>query len=254
MTSARGGLIVTLGALLVGACDLNEPHYFPAPMPIELTADAVPSAGTVEVTLPFRAPTVAETQGLAKESAELGFVAPWLRRDELALSVQYTVTNLADVPGVATVTLDGADELTDYDPAAVRAALTAAGVREQDQQVLSLVQKTPVVLAGGAQLRDTVREDEIAEAELDLDALGRWMGAPQSLLINASYASPLGLEMVPAKEIVPALFKVRLGLAATTAMRLEAVVRVRQTRERLASDGDPVFSPTPTVYTPPAMP
>ena len=61
------------------------------------------------------------------------------------------------------------------------------------------------MLAPGASYSGIVREDDFAEGELDLDALGRWNDAdPASptfagVLINRSDVNPIGMNLVPAE-------------------------------------------------------
>jgi hypothetical protein len=131
----------------------------------------------------------------------------------------------------------------------MRAALIMAGVREQDADVLSLHEATPVIVPAGATRSGTIREDHFDEIALDLDAIGRWMAAPPAVLINPSELNPAGLEMVPADVIVPALHTVIVSFSATRHMRLEFVVRVRDEKDQLARGNDDLFAPTPMAYT-----
>ena len=101
-------------ALAVASCGTNAPTYFgPPDGPIE----SGPMGGRVSatVTLPFRAPSAEERQRLDDQAKERSFKVPWLRRDRLALSLQYTITNL----GVAAENQEAANSrIVDADVAA----------------------------------------------------------------------------------------------------------------------------------------
>ena len=96
-----------------------------------------------------------------------------------------------------------------------------------------------------------MREDDLAEAALDLDAIGRWTAVPASVLINRSDVNAIGLEKVPRNVVIPALYQVKVGFAATTHMRLTFLVRVRDEDRQLAHGADAAFAPRPMAYAPP---
>lgn len=241
-----------LAVVLVGCAD-NTPTYFPSDQALEVgAAGGMASASTV-VAPPFRAPTAEETQALAAERQRLGFAVPWLRRDRVAVSVLWTATNLGDRPGTAQILIDGASEFAAYDAQAIRAALQARVVNDDDVVVLSLYQGTPFVVQPGRSVSGVVREDELGEAALDLDAIGRWRAPPEAVLINASEVQPIGLEQVPGNVVVPALHELTISFTATTHMRLELVVRVRDQDARLARAADTPFAPMPMRYMPMTM-
>lgn len=250
-------LLIAVGG---AACGVNNPTYFQPTM--GAVESGQPDAGgevTSVVTLPFRDPTDVESAKLDDDSNALGFRAPWLRRDQVAISVEYTVTNLTDKDGRAQILVDGADEFTSYDRAAINAAIAMQMLRDEDKPVvLSLIQGIPFAVPAGASKSGTIREDDFAEAELDLDAIGRWMATPASVLINFSEVNGAGLQKVPPAEVVPAMFRVAVTLASEQHMRLDFLVRVRDTKNRLLDldhAGD-AFAPKPKAYTPPppAMP
>jgi hypothetical protein len=242
--------------MLCAGCGVNNPTYFPPMAPLEAGGMGMPGEATVAVTLPFRAPSAEDAQQLDTASTARGYRIPWLRRDRVALSISYTITNLDESAGNAQVLVNGASELASYDRGAITMArqMAAAGNREGGD-VLSLIEVTPVTIDPGKSVSGLVREDDFAEAELDLDAIGRWMGAPAAVLINASEVNPVGLEQVPPDVVVPAMFRVAVTLTATTHMRLDFLVRVRDDDEQLIGPGggEP-FAPMPPAYLPPAAP
>jgi hypothetical protein len=244
MSVTRIPLMTVALALLAGACDANTPTYFPAPAPLEAGGDATMPAASVLMTLPFRRPSAEEAERRS----------PWLSVDDVALSVLYSITNLSDREGSARLTVDGASEFTSYDAEALRAAAIMADP-DEEPTVLALIRPTPLLLAPGETRRGVVREDDFAEAALDLDAIGRFGANPLAVLVNVSAASPIGLEMIPPGHVRPALFRVHVHFAATVRMRLEILVRVRDQGGRLTGfDDENLFAPDPPSYMPPPPP
>jgi hypothetical protein len=239
--------------LLLAACGVNNPTYFPpATGPLEAGGMGNPAEATAVVTLAFKQPTAKQARTLDDESTARGYRVPWLRRDDVALSVLYTLTNLEMQDGTARLFINGASELSSYDRDAITAAQMMAAVRNNEApDVLSLIEVPPVNVPAGQSVTGQVREDDFGEAELDLDAIGRWMAPPASVLINDSEVNPVGMEMVPADLVVPALFRLNVTLATTRHMRLDFLVRVRDTDGKLATGGAVAFAPMPANYTPP---
>ena len=246
---------ILLAPLLTG-CDINTPTYFPGGQVLEVGGTAPdgtprPGGATDNFTLAFRAPNADEQGALAAEAARLGFVTPWLRRSDIAIEISYTITNLDDQPGTAQVIVDGADEFTNYDSAAIQAYLDMAlAGMDNETVVLPLVQGAPVMLSPHQVVQGLVREDDLAEAELDLDAIGRWMAPAAAVLINRSEVNAVGLDMVPAAEVVPALFRLAITFSASTHMSFQYVVRVRDGAGRLYEGSGTPFAPTPMDFMP----
>jgi len=247
-------LMILLGAGGGAGCGVNNPTYFTPPMgAIETGQGDGGAESAAMVVLPFREPTDDQRAKLNEESDALGFQAPWLRREHVAISIQYSITNLGMRTGTAQVYVDGSNEFTTYDRAALQAAAQAAVMNNDEVVVLPLLQTIPVEIAPGQTKSGVIREDDFDEAELDLDAIGRWMATPAAVLINASEVNGIGLEHVPLNDVVPAMFQLNVALVSQQHMRLEFLVRVRDSRERLldlAHAGE-AFAPQPMGYMPP---
>jgi hypothetical protein len=242
-----------LAGLLAG-CGMNEPTYFSAEGPLEAGAEGGGMPASATITLSFRQPSAEEAASRAERSQQAGFEIPWLSTDDVAVSLLYTITNLSDRPGDAYLRVDGASEFASYDSQALLAAAIAVDP-EDDDPPPALIAPKPPRLDPGQTYRGVVREDDFAEAALDLDAIGRFAAVPASVLINTSSANPVGLEMVPAGHVRPALFRLQLSFAATTHMRLEYLVRIRDQADQLATGGDgQLFAPDPPTYMPPPPP
>jgi hypothetical protein len=251
----RASLVVVralaIASMATACTELNTPTYFAAPATLETggtddMGNPRPDA-TGSVVLRFRQPNRMEQQQIDADHQRLGFDVPWLRRDRLHTEVLYAVKNLDDKPGVFTVRVDGANEYTKYDEAAVAAVFAA---QNQDPVNLPLMRSGPQMLAAGATVQGTLREDDVVEASLDLYAMGSWMAPFASVLINRSDVNPVGLEMVPKDAIIPALFEFDVTFSADKHMTCEFLVRVRDDDDRLFHNGESMFSPQPATFAP----
>jgi hypothetical protein len=265
---------LALGATSLLACsDLNTPVYFQG-MAFEAQGNEMmlPTQG---LSLRFRAPTDKEQMALAAERDAKGYDMdiPWVSRDKVHVEVSYKVTNLSDQTSAFTLMVDGASQYIKYDTQIVSAALQQGA--NDPPTFLPLIPLVPQMLAPGASYSGVVREDDFAEGEVDLDALGRWNDPnPASptfagVLINRSEVPPhVGMGMVPGFSInavgqpefnpnvlvVPAMIEIDLRLKTDVHMGVEWFVRVRDDDDRLwHNDADPVFDYTPTLFQPAVM-
>ena len=256
-----------LTPLALGCQGMNTPIYFPSPDPILTVTgknDAMGNPPRIEngMTLQFRNPTDAEQKTLDTQTAALGFDVPWIQRDHVHIELVYQVTYNAvasaaadddpnDVPQFS-LGIDGANEYTKYDENIV--AMTLGEGNDDPPQYIPLIPVTPQTIAQGQTISGTVREDDFNEAELDLDAIGRWMAPFNAVLINNSQVNPIGLSMVPANVVIPALMEIDVNFTANRNMTCTYDIRVRDDNDQLLHDSaDTLFSPTPTLFVPPAM-
>lgn len=266
MTARRAW--TALAPLAFCACQqLNTPVYFQPDMsPLTVSGIVDPQTGPSRsesgLSLRFRNPTKDEQQRLEQQAAALGFHVPWIQRDHVHIELVYQVTNNEPPPdpdagppavgGVASFTIgvDGASEFTKYDENIVSQALAQ---QRDPATFIPLIAVTPQTIAPGQTITGTVREDDFAEAELDLYAIGSWMAPYNAVLINNSQVDPIGLEMVPSNAIVPALTEVDVNFTANRPMTLTYDVRVRDDNNQLLHlSTDTLFSPTPALFQPPA--
>ena len=257
MNAHRRLVTLALAAAPALACSgINTPIYFQGET-IEAMGDdePLPMGG---FTLQFRSPTEAEQMQLAAQRDALGYDmdVPWISRDKVHIELSYKVTNLSDEEGTFTLWIDGSNEYTKYD-----VQMTSDAIGGDDQIFFPLVTTPmPRTLAAHTTYSGIVREDDFAEGELDLDALGRWNDAdPASptfagVLINRSDVNPIGLNLVPRNLVVPAMFEIVVHLKANAHMQVEYYVRVRDDDDRLwHNDADDVYQPAPALFQPPAM-
>jgi hypothetical protein len=266
-------VISTLATTTLACQELNAPLYFQGDtFEAKGDDDPFPTSG---LTLRFRRPTMQEQMQLDAERDAKGYDMdiPWISRDKVHVEVSYKVTNLeTDKPGTFTVIVDGASEYTKYDTEIVSAALMQG---PNDPKVfLPLIATVPQTLDPGTSFSGIVREDDFAEGEMDLDALGRWndpdMASPTfaGVLINRSEVPPfIGMGMVPdytkdqglivhdhpGRLVVPAIYEVDVRLKTDAHMRIEYFVRVRDDDDRLLHNAaDTLYEPSPALFQPPA--
>jgi hypothetical protein len=251
VTAARA-LVFAAAAAAAGCSGLNAPVYFNGPEALEVSGmgtTLMPSLDRRGIALRFRNPTQAEQAALDTQAQELGFDVPWVARDKVHIELSFTVTNVDTAAGMFNVMIDGADEFTQYDLRLVAALFTA---QNQPPVYLPLIQSRPQILQPGQSYTGTMREDDFAEAELDVDDMGRWMAPFAFVLINRSDVTPLPATVViPPMVVVPALTEIDVYLVADKHMTCTYLVRVRDDDDRLLHQStDTLFAPQPALYQP----
>jgi hypothetical protein len=246
-------LLALAGTAALACSELNAPLYFEGETIESMGNDEVfPTSG---LALRFRAPTELERMRLDAQRAAVSYDMdiPWVSRDKVHIEITYRVTNISAEPGSFALIVDGASEYTQYDTQAVAEALGG-----DDPIILPLITTVAIDVEAGASYSGIVREDDFAEGELDLDALGRWNDADgptfAGVLINRSDVNPIGMNLVPPDLVVPAMVQIDVRLRSTVAMRCEYYVRVRDDDDRLwHNDADDVYQTSPTLFQPPAL-
>jgi hypothetical protein len=254
-----------IAVVALGCSDLNTPIYFKGPEDLDVSGmpgmNNTPSLDTRGLVLRFRNPTDAEQQALDSQSQALGFDVPWIARDKVHLELTYTVTNMDSDAGTFNVMIDGANEFTKYDMTLAAALFQA---QNQPPVYLPLIQSRPQTLAAGASTTGTFREDDFAEADLALDAFGRWQANFFAVLTTRSDVNPDGFDVMPpgsmdpmnlvpltSFDVVPAMYEIDVTMTADKHMTCTYMVRVRDDDDRLLHDsGDTLFEPQPMVYQP----
>jgi hypothetical protein len=251
--SSFWGLALVAGTTVVAGC--NNPRYVPENRPLQAMMQA-PVMGqdptgimsdTDLFVLPIRQPTADEAQALVDEQNKLGLPmeVPWIGVRDVSLEINWTLKNLESMDIDARITINGGNEFGDYDKT-LFVDLTAP---PEDQT------PPPDLLGGGkfftmaaGEIRQGVfREDELAEAALDLESITRYpdptagMNQPFEVLVRHSSASQIGLEGIPAGDITPAMVRMSILLESTGQAVLDYSVRVRENgtpRDKLAAPGD----------------
>jgi hypothetical protein len=183
--------------------------------------------------------------------------APFAGVRDLAVEVEYHVENLGDDPVRAFFQLTGGDEFTEYNDTgagcvpAAHAAMGTGPCAYDPQGFVDPFDENAVVpppLAGDSpvdlgphEARDLVfREDEIAEAALDLEAIVRYPSTPPEstpfkVLTTRSDVSRVGLDNLPIGDITPQIVHLTFTLVAEGHVTASYVVRVRDFHGRVVT-------------------
>ncbi|MCC6874571.1 MAG: hypothetical protein IT378_09730 [Sandaracinaceae bacterium] len=206
------------------------------------------------VQIPFREPNETELM----EMGDITDIAapypygsrPFIRRDDVGIQIDWTISNISDEIVDATVTINGINEFHEYVPGVTIVEDTPVADYAQWERV--------VRLEGGQRLSWTTREEELDEVAVDLaTVVNGAMNANQVVYFeNHSSTDYRSQPFIP--QVIPGLMGMRIGLRTTAALPivLEASVRVHDTRGVVQSFGNPIWpAPQPAIFTPmPAMP
>lgn len=239
--------VIGIALLAVGCA--NDPEYIPAPMNLEggmmdpMTMEIVQPKSSL--TLPVKTETDADAKTRADLAAKLGVDVPYVKVDDLQVSIEWTIKNLDDKPGQAKIQLNGANEYFAYDPS----MLDFSGGDDEAPPTPGLDGDVPIDVPAGGMVQGEFREDQILEASIDLDQITRGNINPfaATLKVNKNDQSfqPVTLVMpteedpdpvpVPVGDPIPRaafaqMIRLDLVFKPNTHMVLEYAVRVRDIR------------------------
>lgn len=246
-------------ALAAAAC-ASDPRYIPAPTAIEVGVDTgdptMPPAtsATASMTLPIVPETMAAMTAREARQTELGVELAYVRLGDLDVSIEWTVKNLAQADGMATVKVDGGNQFFYYVPANFI-------FDPRDPPPPSLAGGIPMPVAAGGTISGVIREDAMREASLDLEAITRGMVNPFAAVFNVNEDDatvPVGGVAVP-QDAVSQMVRFDVTLEATQHMILEYTVRVRDQRgilhdELAAAPAAEIVTFAPAEFVPPPPP
>jgi hypothetical protein len=164
---------------LLGAC-ADDPTYVQPGVSVEVTGMEDPEVppAPVQVTLPIRLEEADERAERDERAAELGVIYPYVTVEDLDLEIEWTLKNLSDQPATARIQINGASELFAYDP-----TLFVIDP-EEDESPPPLMGDVPYDLEPFATLGGVFREEDLAEAALDLELMGRGGISPFTALLE----------------------------------------------------------------------
>jgi hypothetical protein len=271
----RAGAIALLG---LAAC-AGDPRYLPGPANLEVGGGpGDPGVASASLSLPFDEATLTGA-AYARERARLLAAInarldpqltdeqlPLVRLDQLAISVEWTIRNLADQDGHARILLGGGNPLYRYLPDAF--VLDA----EEDETPPPLLGNIPIPVPARGDVAGVFREDQLREAAIDLELITRGGLNPFAaiLALHQDITSTADVPFIPYppdQDPPPApppplpieafghLVQLDLTFVADRHMVLEYVVRVRDPdgllhRELLAAPAGEVLIFMPAPYSP----
>ncbi len=260
MPSIIGLLAATL--LLATGC-LTEQRYMDpeggGPWVIAMQEDTPPFFASedgnvyiVELRVPFefREPT-------DEEAAALGDVAglaipyatlPFVRRDDIQVQIDWTLSNIDDGPVQAEVVVNGFNEFHEYNP----------GIQVVDDEVIADFSQweRSILLDPGERRTGTIREEELDEVAVDLATVVNGVTNANQIVYFENQSSLDRRSMMFMPDVVPALTGVRMGIRVIGGdtpppVVLEFTVRVRDQRQILVQgDDEPWVLPTPVLFGP----
>jgi predicted small lipoprotein YifL len=239
------------------ACGTGEPVYIdPSPRAIEVDpANMMSPSAVATVRLPVRQENAAQSLQRQRLAMTLGLTpeqVPQARRDDYEVSLEWTVKNLSDTEGTAKIFILGGNEFFFYDP-------TMFQVDPRDPPPPPLLGGIPIVVPALGQVSGVFREDQIAEASQDWDAISRAGVVAENALLtqwpseDVSGGTGGELTTIPSPAVA-ALIQLDVTLDADQHMVLEYTLRVRDHGTRLApfeTDLGALVPPSMTAFTPP---
>jgi hypothetical protein len=193
--------------------------------------------------LPVRLPRGSEARALRSEqrSKMLPMAVPWAAMRDFDVEIEWSLKNLEGHDTTAQLTLLGGNEFGDYRPM----LFIDANANVEDQTPPPpLLGGTPMTLKAGEVHNGIWREDEIAEASLDLEAITRYpsadgaMNTPFEVLEHNSTVDRIGLDGIPANDVTPMMVRYQLDLSADGHAVCDYTVRVRDHNGKLGSPTD----------------
>lgn len=225
-SAAQAAVFTALACAMGQSACTDDPIYVQSAVSIEVGADGMPGAGTAQLMLPIRLELSDEASERADRAAELGVEVPYITRDDFDLSLEWTVKNLSDANAVARIQVNGANEWFAYVPGAF--------VVDPDEEEAPppLLGDVPLEFGPGEVRSGVFREDELAEAALDLELITRGALNPFSAVLDVHEdigSLDVGGVAVPIADTAH-LVRFDLILVADRHMVLEFAVRARDHR------------------------
>ena len=208
----------------------------------------------------MRRPTKDEAAALVAEQKRLNLTmpVPWAGTRDFDIQVEYSLKNLDAMPVQAFLTVTGGNEFGDYQPALY---IDPTANPEDQETPPPLMGGSPIALDANEVKAGVFREDDLAEASLDLEAITRYpdptavMQTPFRVIEHNSTASTIGLEAIPKGDVTPSMARFQFVLASSGHVVLDYSVRVRDHSGKLAAPTDKnLYISTDAVLAAPAAP
>jgi hypothetical protein len=253
MKSMQTGLCM-LVLFAVGCA--NDPVYLPSPTSIEggmtdMAGNQIPGVG--RLVIPVVRETVDDAADRMRRQAMItdpAVVLPYVAVDDLQIEVEWTIRNMTNMPGNATVQLNGANQFFRYDP-----TMLQLSADDEAPPPPGLDGDIPLDIPANGTLTGLFTEDSLREAAVDLDQITRGNINPFRATLTVSknadqfaQLAPLMFDMdgeplpqmptgsVFPREAIPAMLEIDLVFTPDRPMVLEYTVRVRDVRGDLMPD------------------
>ena len=247
--------LATIATLAVGCA--NDPIYLPAPASIDAgetrDMDGNLTPGVSALVIPVKLETAEQAMDRARRQAMITdplVQLPFINVDDFEISVEWTITNLTDMPGNATVQLNGANEFFRYDP-----SMITLSTDDEAPPPPGLDGDVPLDIPARGKLSGLFTEDNVREAAIDLDQITRGNINPFRATLTVSknvdqfaQLAPLMFDMdgeplpqmttgtIFPREAIPAMLELDIVFKPDRHMLLEYTVRVRDVRGDMLPD------------------
>ncbi|MGE0399722.1 MAG: hypothetical protein AB7T06_23610 [Kofleriaceae bacterium] len=155
----------------------NDPIYIPPGMDgprleggLETDMEGNPVAAKTSVVLPINTETMDDIEDREALQATLPaeVVVPYVRVGDLEVSVEWTIRNLEDSDGQATMQINGANQFYEYDP-----ELVVLSEDDEAPPTPGLTGDIPIDIPANGRISGLFTEDDMREAAIDLDQITR---------------------------------------------------------------------------------
>ncbi len=251
-----------LATISVGALGcVEDPQYV---QPLQALEVGVPGADDTSITqasttvdLPIRLEREDEATARAELAAALGVDVPYVRMDDLSISIEWTLKNLSDTNGEARILINGGNELFEFVP------LAFVVDPEEDEEPPPLIGNIPILLPAGATISGVFREDELREGSIDLELITRGAMNPFAAVLQihediTEFPDAASGVAVPIAAF-GSMIRFDVALRSDTHVVLEYAVRIRDHRgllheELLLAPGAELTAFNPAEFVPPPPP
>lgn len=244
MSMLHKSLLAVLAACVALPACTDDPQYVDPQMTIEVDPanvdpDAPPASVTIQ--LPIRLedgepeqrpvdPMLEDRTAIAEEFGLTIDEVPYVRRDDMSVSIEWTIKNLEDLPGEARIHVNGANEWFSYIP------VNFVVDPEEDEEPPPLMGDIPLIIEGGATVSGVFREDQLREAAIDLELITRAATNPFAAVLqihkdSTEFMADTGT-MIPDAAFAQ-MVQYDVAFIANRHMVLEFNVRIRDHRGML---------------------
>lgn len=231
---------ITIAAALTACAD--DPRYVDNGDVLVANAAGTMDTGTVTATidLPIRLEEEDELADRQALAAELGVEVPYVKADDLKVSVEWSIVNRSDERGTATVFVNGATEFAAYVPQ------NFVIDPDEDEEPPPLMGGVPLILEGGETRSGVFREEQILEGSIDLELMYRAAYNPFAAVLEQNMTTTEIVDgagaTVPA-DVFASMIRFDIVFSANREMALRYSIRVRDQRgilhDKLLNPDDP---------------
>lgn len=249
MSIVRTATLVSILCAGLAGC-ASDPRYVDDGVVLETNAAGTMDTGSVTSTIdvPFRLEEEDELMERQALATELGVEVPYVKIDDVKVSIEWTIENLSDEQGTATIFVNGGTEFASYVPT------NFVIDPEEDEEPPPLMGGIPMILEPGEVRSGVFREDRIIEASVDLELMYRAGYNAFAAVLEQNMTTPEIVDLAGAtvpSSVFATMVRFDIIFSSNRNMVMRYAVRVRDERgilhDKLLNPDDPgeltVFNP-----------